>query len=157
MPNSYFLHGLESSGRGTKGRFFAEFFPEIIRPDFTGSLAKRLLELKHYCRKQNDLLFIGSSYGGLMATHFAIQFPTKIRRLILLAPALNFEGFTPPLKKLDIPTTVIIGKNDEVTPVDPVISLARQTYATISVEIVADDHMLHNTFKSMDWKKLLSC
>ena len=40
MKNTtYFLHGLDSSGSGTKGRFFALNFPHVVCPDFAGPLA----------------------------------------------------------------------------------------------------------------------
>lgn len=153
--NILFLHGLESSGNGTKGRFLGERFPHILRPDFTGVLQKRLTSLQEICNDKDELIFIGSSYGGLMGSCFAINSPAKVQRLILLAPALNFEGFAPPETKLTIPTLVVIGKHDDVTPIDPVVQLAEQTFSNLTTWISDDDHMLHNTFQHLDWQKLL--
>jgi pimeloyl-ACP methyl ester carboxylesterase len=72
-----FLHGLDSSSRGTKGRFFTENFPDIIAPDFTGSLQDRMRALETICRGLDRLTLIGSSFGGLMATCFAIAQPEQ--------------------------------------------------------------------------------
>ncbi len=155
MKSTYFLHGLESSGNGTKGQFFRQNFPSIQRPDFSGSLAERLKQLKDLCENDNNLRFIGSSFGGLMATCFAVQFPERVNRLILLAPALNYGDFSPPTMQLDIQTLLIIGKNDDVTPIEPVIPLAEKTFTNLTTIVKDDDHMLHRTFKALDWQKLL--
>jgi pimeloyl-ACP methyl ester carboxylesterase len=40
---------------------------------------------------------IGSSFGGLLALEFAIKFPTKIRKLVLLSPAGMMNRVTPTL------------------------------------------------------------
>ena len=152
---SYFLHGLDSSGNGTKGRFFADNYPHIVRPDFTGSLADRLEQLAELCANQHELLFIGSSFGGLMATRYAIDNPETTARLILLAPALNFADYQPPVQPLQIPTLVVIGSRDTVTPAAVVIPLARATFADLKIDIVDDDHLLHATFPSIEWQNLL--
>jgi pimeloyl-ACP methyl ester carboxylesterase len=151
----FFLHGLESSSRGTKGRWFAEHFPQMILPDFDGSLESRLLKLEALCREKSDLVFVGSSFGGLMATCYAIAHPEKCSRLILLAPALNFPGFTLPSQKILTPTRVIIGKYDSVTPPDKVVPLAKACFEDVTVTLYDDDHMLHRVFYELDWQELL--
>lgn len=152
----FFLHGLESSGSGTKGRFLGEKFPHVKRPDFSGSLGERLAQLKHLCENEQNLIFVGSSFGGLMATCFAIQHPQRVVKLILLAPALNFGGYQPPDQKLVMPVHLVIGANDDVTPVEPVVPLARETFLNISVNIVEDDHMLHKSYQQLDWDSLFA-
>lgn len=151
----YFLHGLDSSSQGTKGRWFGERFPEMIIPDFTGTLEQRLQQLEQICGDSKSMLFVGSSFGGLMATLFAQRYPLACSRLILLAPALNFEGYTPPAERLTVPTMVVIGKDDTVTPPDLVVPLAEQTFAHLDISVVDDDHMLHGVFTKMDWTRLL--
>jgi pimeloyl-ACP methyl ester carboxylesterase len=153
---TYFLHGLESSGKGTKGRFFAQNFPQVICPDFEGTLPNRQRQLETLCKNQQQLILIGSSFGGLMATCFAIEHPEKINRLILLAPALNFEAYQPPAEPLKIPTLIIIGKNDNVTPAALVSPLAEATFTDLELHIEDDDHMLHDTFHHLDWQNLLT-
>ena len=155
-PATLFLHGLESSGRGTKGRYFTDNFPHIIAPDFTGSLQDRLQALETICRGLDRLTLIGSSFGGLMATCFAIAHPERVQRLILLAPALNFPDFSPPASLLDISTLLIIGKNDTVTPPDLVIPAARSTFMNPDITTCDDDHLLRTAFLALDWQKLLT-
>ncbi len=151
-----FLHGLDSSSRGTKGRFFTENFPGIIAPDFTGSLQDRLQALETICRGLDRLILIGSSFGGLMATCFAIARPERVQRLILLAPALNFPDFSPPAALVTIPTLLIIGESDTVTPPDLVIPAARATFMNPDITTCNDDHLLRTAFFALDWNKPLA-
>ncbi len=99
---------------------------------------------------------IGSSFGGLMATCYAQKHPEKIKKLILLAPALNFPEFCAPENPLLAPTFLLIGKNDSVTPPDIVIPRAKETFDNLTIEIVDDDHMLHTSFFNIDWKQFLA-
>lgn len=151
-----FLHGLDSSGFGTKGRFFADRFPDMLRPDFDGSLSERLNRLRMIVSGYNDLIVVGSSFGGLMATCLAKEQPEYIKRLILLAPALNFKEFKPPKNKLAIETLLVIGRHDTVTAPSIVIPAAEATFANLHTTVVDDDHLLHHTFREMDWPRLLS-
>ena len=150
-----FLHGLDSSGKGTKGRFFHTHFPHVLCPDFHGTLDDRMAQLSDLCRDKADLMLIGSSFGGLMASLYALRFPEKTARLILLAPALNFGGFQPPAEKIQVETRVIIGTKDTVTPPAKVIPLARQTFAHLHVDEMDDDHLLHESMIALPWHELL--
>jgi len=154
-----FLHGLDSSGNGTKGRFFQEHFPETHTPNFDGSLEQRLEQLENLCFKEFDnrekFIFIGSSFGGLMAACFAERYQERCVRLILMAPALNFPGYQVPPQRIAVPTSLLIGKHDTVTPVKTVIPLARQTFAVLDIKLVDDDHLLHGHFTGLDWHTLL--
>jgi len=151
----YFLHGLESTGNGTKGKFFANHFPDILRPDFAGSLSVRLRQLETLCSEAKNITLIGSSFGGLMASCFAESNRERVSRLILMAPALNFENYTPPIRPIEIPTLLVIGEHDDITPIDPVADLAQATYSNLTIWMSDDDHMLHNSFTLLDWTKLL--
>ncbi|EKD35243.1 MAG: esterase-like protein [uncultured bacterium] len=153
---SFFLHGLDSSGQGTKGRYFEEHFPHIRRPDFSGSLENRLDRLTELCRNEQHLILIGSSFGGLMATSYAAACPDRVDRLILLAPALNFPGYRPPARKLATPCLLVIGRHDTVTPADLVVPLAEATFANLEIRIEDDDHMLHKSFMDLAWSSMLS-
>ena len=152
----FFLHGLDSSGRGTKGRYFGENFPHVHRPDFTGTLAERLARLTELCRNRQRLILVGSSFGGLLATVYAVLHPDQVERLVLLAPALNFPEFRPPAAKLSAPCLLVIGQNDTVTPPDPVLSLAEATFADLEIRLEDDDHLLHESFINLPWSRLLS-
>jgi pimeloyl-ACP methyl ester carboxylesterase len=152
----FFLHGLESSSQGTKARFFENHFPQVVSPDFSGNLTERLLQLEKMCLRKTDLIFVGSSFGGLMATCFAIKHPEKVARLILMVPALNFGDYRAPKIKLSIPTLLIAGRHDTITPPALVIPLAQKTFSNLEIRIEEDDHMLHNSFRQLDWSSLLN-
>ena len=155
MSETFFLHGLDSSSKGTKGQWFARHFPDVRSPDFQGDLETRLSALETLCHSCNNLTLIGSSFGGLMATCFAMRHPGRCRFLVLLAPALNFPEFSPPQEKIASPTSLIIGNQDTVTPPDRVIPLARKSFSQLQVFRYDDDHMLHNCFEQLDWQQLL--
>ena len=72
MNHMIFLHGLESSNMGTKSVFFRERFPDMLLPNFDGSLEKRMKRLYGILRGKSEILFVGSSFGGLMASVFAM-------------------------------------------------------------------------------------
>lgn len=151
-----FLHGLESSSGGTKGRWLAERFPAIRMRDYHGDLAERLDQLTEQVTGLDDLVLIGSSFGGLMAACFAARHPDRCRRLVLLAPALNFAGYRPPPAPLDVETVVVVGTRDTVCPPALVLPLARSTFCRLEVRLEADDHLLHRVFPRLDWHRLIA-
>jgi pimeloyl-ACP methyl ester carboxylesterase len=152
-----FLHGLESSSRGAKATFLQGLYPDMVIPDFTGSLAERMASLRAKLAGQKDIKLIGSSFGGLMAAIFAMENQEAVVRIVLLAPALNFpefSGYT--FQRLNIPAWMIIGRDDSVTPAEKVVPVARKIFATLCYYEVDDDHMLTRTFRQLDWKTMLS-
>jgi len=124
--------------------------------DYHGDLDQRLSQLEGEVAGLDNLILIGSSFGGLMAACFAIRHPPQVGRLILLAPALNFSGYQPPIKPITIPTLLIIGAHDTVCPPTLVLPRARATFSTLEERVVDDDHMLHRTFPALDWPQLLT-
>ena len=155
MLSTIFLHGLDSSGYGTKGRYFSERFPTMLRPDFEGALVDRMKRLNAIVSDRSNIIMIGSSFGGLMGACFAIKQPKKVKRLIMLAPALNFQEYQPPEEKNETESLLIIGKDDTVTPPASVIPAAEATFANLEIRLVDDDHLLHNSFQHLDWPTLL--
>lgn len=153
MTTTIFLHGLDSSSRGTKGSYLTKNFPEVLCPDFFGSLQERLKQLAVLCTGRDDLNLIGSSFGGLMATCYAISNRRNVKQLTLLAPALNCAEYTPPAQLLNIPTLLVIGRHDTVTPPDLVLPKAEKTFGNLEVMLVDDDHMLHGTFRTLPWQE----
>ncbi len=127
----------------------------MLRPDFAGTLRDRMKQLYALLDDTEDLIAVGSSFGGLMAACLAIEHPQKVLRLILLAPALNFHEFRAPDEKIDIETIVIIGKDDIVTPPDIVVPAAKTTFSNLQLHIVNDDHLLHYTYRDLGWEYLL--
>ena len=149
------MHGLESSSRGNKGRWFHQQFPEMIIRDYKGSLTQRMTTLVEQCRPYDHLILVGSSFGGLMAVNYAMLHPEKCEKLILLAPALNFDGFVLPEEQLDIPTKLIIGEHDTVTPPENVLPLAEKCFKNLETTLCNDDHMLAGVFRTLDWHRMI--
>ncbi len=151
-----FLHGLESSSKGTKALFFAEHFPQMLTPDFYGNLSKRLAQLEAITHNLNHLVLVGSSFGGLTATAFAIHQPNKVNKLILLAPALNFPDFVPIKSSIDVKTTIFQGKRDTTCPHDKILAISKKLFTNLTFNTVNDDHMLHSTFRTIPWHNHLA-
>jgi pimeloyl-ACP methyl ester carboxylesterase len=151
-----FIHGLVSSSQGTKGLFFRERYPDMIIEDFRGPLDQRMEKLNNILAKERSLIMVGSSYGGLMAAIFAFNSQERVKKLILLAPALVSEGFEPYLqKRTDVPVIICHGRNDDVVPLPPVQDIARRVFRNLTFNMVDDDHILSKTFQSIDWDNLL--
>lgn len=147
-----FIHGLDSSSKGSKARWFRKNFQEIVLPDFTGTLEDRMDKLRDILVDKNELVLIGSSYGGLMATLYTMENENRVLKLILLAPALNFPDFSRySTQMVKVPTHLYIGKNDTVCPPDIVIPEAQRIFSELSVHVTDDDHLLRGTFMEIDW------
>jgi pimeloyl-ACP methyl ester carboxylesterase len=99
------IHGFASSARSTKAKYLgqhmesvrgAEFYALDMNPtptDFqflttTGAIGR--LRQVVLDRQPENLSFVASSFGGLVATHYAHRFG-GINRLLLLAPLLRWE------------------------------------------------------------------
>ena len=93
MSFRIFIHGLESSNQGTKSVFFREKYPDMAIPYFTGSLDERMRSLRSVLFQKTGVILVGSSFGGLMATIFAMENEERVERMILLAPAINLVEF----------------------------------------------------------------
>lgn len=156
-PTGVFIHGLESSSRGTKGVFFRERYPDMIIEDYFGSFSRRMEKLEGLLTREDHLILVGSSYGGLMAAVYACLHEEQVKKLILLAPALHLEPYHPWLqKKLSMPMVLFHGRQDDVVPLAPVRAIAEQLFVNLNFNEVEDDHFLHNTFATLEWNKLLS-
>lgn len=99
------VHGFASSARSTKAKYLAErmesvrgaeFYALDLNPtptDFrylttTGAIGR----LRQYVldRRIEDLAFVASSFGGLVATYYAHRFG-GVTRMLLLAPLLRWK------------------------------------------------------------------
>ncbi|MFC1823105.1 YqiA/YcfP family alpha/beta fold hydrolase [Thermodesulfobacteriota bacterium] len=156
MPFKMFIHGLESSNQGTKSVFFREKYPDMVIPNFPGTLDERMKKLEGILQHQSDIRLVGSSFGGLMAAIFAMENETRVDRLVLLAPAIHLMDFADyQIKTLDIPVRLYHGRQDEVIPLEDVEAVANRVFRNLSFHAVDDDHFLHQTFKTLDWDHLL--
>ena len=151
-----FIHGLESTAQGTKGQFFQQLFPQMIIEDYTGDFATRMLKLKDILAGIADLVLVGSSYGGLMATQYSIENEAMVKKMILLAPALNLPELRPlGLTKLNLPVIIYHGTDDNIVDPYTVKKIARKYFSNLEHHFVDDDHSLHKTFPLINWKELL--
>jgi pimeloyl-ACP methyl ester carboxylesterase len=153
-----FLHGLESNSQTYKASVIRKSFPELIVPDFSGPLEERMAALYPILGQQKNWTIIGSSYGGLMAAIFTCQHPGQVRKQVLLAPALMLPEFSPflQLDSIPVPTTLIHGQQDTIVPVSLVREIAEQVFSQLTYQLVDDNHRLHATTDTLDWKALLS-
>ena len=141
-----FIHGLESSSQGAKGVFFRERYPDMIIEDFSGPLEERMGKLNGVLAGHTDLILVGSSFGGLMAAIYACENEPRVRRVILLAPALHVPDFARFLdKQVKIPVSLFHGINDDVVPPAAVKALAEKVFENLDYHLVDDDHSLHVT------------
>ena len=150
-----FIHGLESSGSGYKGRFFKEIFPEILTPDFTGNFENRMELLRKILKGNQNITIIGSSYGGLMATKYAIDHPERVNKLILLAPAIIYENVIAENARVYTPTIIFHGIKDDVVDLNKTRELAQKIFKDLNFIEVDDDHFLHKTIHKIKWKELI--
>jgi len=151
-----FIHGLESSGQGVKGQFFRERYPDMLIEDYEGPFDVRMAKLNRLLAGKDGLILVGSSYGGLMAAVFTGQNPHRVRKLILLAPALMLPEFNPYRStRLTLPVELYHGRQDDIVP--PVLTreIAEGVYENLAYHAVDDDHSLHAHFEGMPWDRLL--
>src|SRR4029453_9859739 len=99
-----YLHGFASSAQSSKAAFFRAKLaargieavtPDFNRPDFSPVTVTRMIEQVHEALESlppGPVALIGSSLGGFVAVNSAIREGTRVERLVLLAPALDFDG-----------------------------------------------------------------
>ncbi len=105
------LHGLGGSlERWSKVIPFFSNYYRLIIPDIVGfgysdkphveySIEFFIKFIENFIQALNidNLYIIGSSFGGLLALEFAIKFPNKVNKLVLLSPAGMMNRVTPTL------------------------------------------------------------
>lgn len=156
--NMIFLHGLESSSQTYKAGVIRDSFPDLIVPDFTGPLEQRMEAFYPILGDKKEWTIIGSSFGGLMGAIFTCEHPDQVRKLVLLAPARMLPEFASFLGRepVSVPTTIIHGRQDTVVPLEEVRAIAGKVFSNLTYEIVDDDHRLHLSTDTLDWKTILA-
>ena len=152
-----YIHGSGGDKSQTyKARILREIFPAMLAPDFDGELPERMRQLSALLGSESGWTLVGSSLGGLMAALFAIRHPARVKKLVLLAPALTLPEFTVELPcRISVPTLIIQGSRDELIPLETSQTIARQVFSDLAYQVVDDDHRLHKTAGELDWKELL--
>lgn len=152
-----FIHGLMGSSSGVKATLLREKFPEILTPDFEGSLDDRMERLRQILGDKSGWTLIGSSFGGLMASLYTCEHPHQVKKLVLLAPALIWPDFAEsPPEPVSVPAVVFHGTRDELIPIERSQELAKKVFLNLVFNAVEDDHGLYNTVHALDWETLLS-
>jgi pimeloyl-ACP methyl ester carboxylesterase len=151
-----YLHGLESTSQSGKARLFAQLFPGLLTPDFSGSFEERMDQLHPILGDKKGWTIIGSSFGGLMGGVFTCKQPEQVRKLILLAPALTLPEFASNrLSKIDVPTILVHGMQDDVVPAAPVRVIAEGIFTNLEYIAVEDGHRLQKAFEELNWESIL--
>ncbi|MBP47334.1 MAG: alpha/beta hydrolase [Myxococcales bacterium] len=144
-----FFHGLESGPHGSKYQRLQARWPQIVAPDCQGvrdpweRIERVELALADF---DEPLVIVGSSFGGLIASHFAERHPSRVAALVLCAPALHVpEPWMP--KRAPVPTVIIHGVDDAVVPVQA----SRRWAERFDLQLieVADDHRLARSHEEM--------
>jgi len=152
-----FIHGLLSSGQAYKANYLRQhFFPDLLSPDFPGTLEERMARLYDVLDDASDITIIGSSFGGLMGALFTCAQPQRVRKLILLAPALLWPEFADcPPAPVAVPTIVYHGRQDAIVPLASTRALAQRVFTNLTYHEVDDDHSLHATVQAIDWREVV--
>lgn len=158
MNNSpiLFIHGSQSSGQTYKASLLRQVFPHMLSPDFTDDIEERLVQLRRIIGNTGGWRLVGSSLGGLTAAIFAAQAAGQVKKLVLLAPALALPEFEPyGSARIEVPTIIIHGTRDDIVPIPSVRPIAEKVFPLLTYMVVDDDHRLHHTAESLDWKSIL--
>ena len=98
MTNFIYLHGFASNPQSSKAQFLKQCFeqrgwhleiPDLNQNDFYNLTLTRQIQQVEALLPESPTTLIGSSFGGLTALWLAER-QMQIKRLVLLAPALNF-------------------------------------------------------------------
>lgn len=123
----HFIHGLESSPKGDKARFFAAHFdattPSMDTRDLEGSIATQAAALAAArAAGRAPHVLVGSSFGGAIAVALLARGhhhgPT-----LLLAQAADKLGIHDPLAE-GVAVTLVHGIHDDVVPIEDSRALA---------------------------------
>jgi uncharacterized protein len=100
MRTYIYLHGWASAPNSSKAVFFQQQFaayninliiPDLNQDDFYNlTLSRQIAQVADLIHPNDIVTLIGSSFGGLTALWLAERYP-QVKRLILMAPALEFN------------------------------------------------------------------
>ena len=91
-----------------------------------------------------------------MATLFTLEHPSKVSKLILLAPYLSTIILDPKkYSPIDVPVIAFHGNYDEVVSINRSQTLAEKLFTKLTYNKVDDDHSLKKTVEALDWKNII--
>jgi pimeloyl-ACP methyl ester carboxylesterase len=141
-----FSHGQDGEPWGTKIVAMAAVAKnhglQVESIDYRGMAdpAQRVTKLAEFCRTlAREVILVGSSLGGHVATAVSTQVPTE--GLFLLAPAFympGYEQYTP--KPPACPVMIVHGWNDIVVP--PMHSIRYAGEYKCTLHLIDSDHRL---------------
>jgi predicted esterase YcpF (UPF0227 family) len=158
----YYIHGYQSSPDGTKGTLFREKlnakainYRDCKPEDLL--ISDCLKRISNVVKNDENVVLIGSSFGGFLAASTAINH-SNIKTLILLNPAIippsfnidNIQGMPMNIlrdiidrrlfeKRLSADITILRATKDDVVPDEWVLEFAKAQEATII--FFHDDHV----------------
>lgn len=160
MNSLMFLHGMESSPKGTKAQFIKAHFPDCIIPDLPPDINLRKPIIKNLIK--SPIRLVGSSLGGLSAILYAMQNPGLVKGMLLISPAVGFfdksvfsekdqEIISQTYIPERIPTTIMIAKQDDVIPQADIEAMIERSPDKSLIQAVYrdDDHAQNQSLDHM--------
>lgn len=146
--NLVFLHGLESTPYGSKYQALRAVWPTVLAPDTQGvlDLEQRLAIVERELAGLDDLVLVGSSFGGLVAVLFTDRHPERVHGYVLCAPALH-RGHPDAVTRVPAVAVVLHGRADDIVPIEASRVFCRRF--GIELVEVEDDHVLHGSMDKM--------
>lgn len=146
LDEIYFFHGLESAPVGTKSTRLDEEF-DVVAPDFQEmDIWERLEKAEEITEGLDDLVVVGSSYGGLLAALLYSRHPNRFGGYVLMAPAFDLDA-AGQVERMPDNAVVIHGVDDEVVSGEAVDEMCRAH--GLEVTQVDDNHRLHDSLDRM--------
>ena len=155
-----FVHGKESGPWGNKGQLFSRIANErgheysalnYLSVDNPDNPESRVTMLNEYLREmkvpQQELVLVGSSMGGYVATRASQKFPAA--GLFLMAPAFGMEKYPLQWPKLNAQHRFIIhGLFDNTIPWINSNQVSQNTDSQI--HLLADNHRLSDSLDTIE-------
>ncbi len=140
-------HGMGTGPKGPKYHSLCEAFGEdnVIAPDCEGvyDLGTRLEIVKNAVGDTKDLIFVGSSFGGLVSVTFASKYPDQVKGYVLCNPAL---GMRPKPRSLPKKAVILHAIDDEVIHISTSEMFSMTTGIPL-IRVPDEDHKLDKSHK----------
>jgi pimeloyl-ACP methyl ester carboxylesterase len=150
-----YAHGLFGHPDGTKASTLRDAGFDIISPDFREkNLLERVAILESVTENRDDIVVIGSSYGGLTATIVVSRHPHRFKGAVLCAPALNVQEAPAPHPETlcippHIPCIILHGIQDDVVPIGVSRALAARSGPHVHLKELNDGHRLKDSLSML--------